>query len=92
MLPGILRQIINPIYNNTFVNLYIDDYISIYLYYTTNSIHDTTRYYNIITNTFDLFYKKASTLMPNSLQWNCALSLHKLRREESPAEIKKILN
>jgi len=46
-----------PIYNRAKVDLYVEDYINICLHKVTNRVHKATKYFNIITNTFDLFYK-----------------------------------
>ena len=80
-----------PTYNGATVDLCIDDYINICLHRVTNGVHEATKCFNIITNTFDLFYKRVIGNMPNKLKRSYALSLRKLRGERSLAESKKIL-
>ena len=73
------------------INLYTNNFICICLDTIKNGIHKVTIYYNIITNTFNLFFKCLTSSIPNNLIRKCALSLQKLSREGTPTEIKKIL-
>jgi len=78
-----------PTHRDAYVNLHVDDYINTYLHRITNRIHNATRCFNIITNTFNLFYKQVIENMPNRQIWSCALSIRKLCSEGSSAETKK---
>ena len=50
-----------------FVDLYIDDYVNICLDKIRNSQHEATSYFNVITNTFDLFFNKVTENLLNNV-------------------------
>ena len=80
-----------PLYNNRIVDLYVNDYISIYLNKVHNGIHKAKKLFNVITNTFNLFFSSTIDHIPNKLKRKIAISLCKLKGEGIASEIKKVL-
>jgi len=77
--------------NNKFLDLYVDDFISICLDTVVNRIYDTTTYFNVITNTFGIFFSSIINNILNGIKRKVALSLYKLQEEGTLVEVKKAL-
>ena len=56
-----------PTNREKFINLYVDNLIATYLCKTIDSTHESTSYFNIITNISDLFSKYLQTSLLNNL-------------------------
>lgn len=71
-------------------DMYIDDFIGINIYQSST---DTTidKFYNTMTNIFDLFFNTHSKNLPNDILQKVALSLRKLLGKGTPYEVKTIL-
>ena len=87
--PNLLFPI--TLYQERFFNLCVDDFINIWLDRFTDDMCNSTRCFNIIMNTFDVFFNKSLTNILNRLKRLCTLSLQKLSRKVIPSEVKKIL-
>jgi len=80
-----------PLYNDCIVNLYINNYISICLNKVIDGVHEAKRLFNIITNTFNLFFSSTIDNIPKKLKRKIALLLWKLKEEGTVSKIKKVL-
>jgi len=58
---------------------------------TINGHYEAKRCFNIVTNTFDLVFKRIGQKLPNNIKRLCTLSIYKLKGKESLSETKKIL-
>ena len=76
---------------NRFVNLYIDNFINICLDKIVDGIYEATRYFNIITNIFNLFFSNVITKLLNKVKRKIAIFLRKLKGKRTPSESKKVL-
>jgi len=45
--------------NDRFVDIYVNNFMNIYLNKTIDRLYEAKRYFNIITNIFDIFFKRA---------------------------------
>jgi hypothetical protein len=69
----LLFDILTP--NERIVDLHVDNFITLCLDRTTKGIHEATRIFNVVTNTFDLFFTNTLDNLPNNVKRNTALSL-----------------
>ena len=56
-----------------------------------NEIHEAMTYFNIITNTFNVFFSSIIHNILNSIKRKVVLSLYMLQEEGTPVKIKKTL-
>ena len=80
-----------PTIHDNLIDLYMDDFIGVCLDRVKNGIYEATTYFNVVINTFDLFFSAVVDRLPNGLKRKVALSLRKLKGEGTPAEVKKTL-
>ena len=64
-----------PTMNDKLINLYINNFIGVCLNMIVDGVYEVITCFNIVTNTFDLFFSLVVDNLSNSLKRKVALSL-----------------